>query len=84
MIINTKLEKRNVKKLGVFYRSLAFFLVIISLPSLLILPFVAFEGGFAFYKLAIFLAPLLILYVSVPVLLTGYPPKMLLWTSDKP
>lgn len=71
----------DVRKIGIFYR---FLCALISLFCLIALAGVfAFgrDGGF-YSQMWVFVAIIgLLLYVSLTIVITGYPPNFLKWTS---
>jgi len=75
------LNKKEVKKVKAFYRGLSFFICLILLMCIAGLLVFGFKENL-FSTLGI-LAPLLfMLYVLVPIVVWGYPPKFLLWVLD--
>ena len=70
--------KYSRKKVKVFYRVLCFFISFLSLIALFGAIFFGIKdsliGG-----LVASLVPLGLIYVCVPILLVGYPPRPLLW-----
>ena len=76
------IEKNQLKKLKPFYRVFCFFISICSFIGLLgAITFGAKESPLG--ALLASLVPLTLLYVCVPVIFTGYPPKRLQWTMSK-
>lgn len=75
-------EKNQVKKIKTFYRVFCFLICLCSLLGLL--------GALAFgvkenlvSGLAAALVPVLLLYICLPIVFTGYPPNFLMWTLGK-
>ncbi len=80
--MNYYVDKSQVKKIKTFYRVLSLFVSLCALLALFsILAFGMKEslvGG-----LTASLVPIVFLYVCVPIVFSGYPPKFLMWTLGK-
>lgn len=76
------IDKNQVKKLKTSYRVFSFFICFCSVIALFgVLTFGTQEnlvGG-----LLAALVPLTLLYLCVPIVFTGYPPRTLMWTMGK-
>jgi len=80
--MNLSIDKSDVKKIKISYRVFCFFICIILLICLVgTFVFGAKENLLA--AIGMSLVFLLMLYVFLPIAITGYPPKMLMWTLDK-
>ncbi|MCE9687666.1 hypothetical protein LZP73_15870 [Shewanella sp. AS16] len=76
------IEKNQVQKIKTFYRVFCFFICLCSLLGLF--------GALAFGTrenlvggLVAALVPALLLYICLPIVFSGYPPKFLMWTLGK-
>lgn len=80
--MSLQIDKCEVKPIRTTYRVLCFFVCFFALIALFgSLVFGTQEhlaGG-----IAASLVPLALLYVGLPIVLFGYPPKILMWTLDK-
>ena len=84
MLVNiVMLDRSDVKKTGVACRALSFFISLCAAVGLAGVAAFGFEDGITPDILFVASVPLLLLYVCLPIFLSGYPPKALLWMSDK-
>ncbi|MFG6668811.1 hypothetical protein ACGK9R_17125 [Halomonas sp. HNIBRBA4712] len=75
------MDRNKVKKVKFFYRFLCGFIVSVCLFSIIGIVVMLFEEGIDLRILFFSLAVGVMLHVSASVMLTGYPPKYLRWTS---
>ncbi len=77
-----RIEESDFKKIRTSYRAFSFFICIILLVCLVgILAFGLKDNLFASISASLIL--ILMLFVLVPIVKNGYPPKVLLWTLDR-
>ena len=77
-----KINKNDVKKINCFYRSTCGIVSICSIIALLGSLFFGFKDSILVGALGASVS-IFMLYICIPILFTGYPPKFLYWTMDK-
>ena len=77
------IEKNQVKKLTVGYRILACFISICCLLAILGIIVFGLDEELTIARIAMCLMPVVLLYMSIPIVFTGYPPKFLFWTMGR-
>lgn len=77
------LDKDKVQKVGVGYRVLCVFLALLCLVALIGALAFGREEGISISFALVSLAPVLLLYIFLPIIFTGYPPRILRWTLGK-
>ena len=77
------LDRSDVRKIGAGYRFLSFFISLCCVMALMGVIAYGRDEGVTIGIVLISLAPLLLLYVFVPIVVSGYPPRILLWVTGK-
>ena len=70
------------RKVSIVYRVLAAIICLVAVLVGLGIAIFAIRDSLAL-GVVLFLVPVILFYVSFPVALNGYPPKLLMWTTDK-
>ncbi|GAA5442868.1 hypothetical protein Misp06_01043 [Microbulbifer sp. NBRC 101763] len=75
--------KDQVNKLTAGYRILSFFISVFCLLAVLSILFFGRDEEITVPFLIISAMPVVLLYVCIPIVFTGYPPKLLRWAMGK-
>lgn len=77
------LDKNEVQKISAGYRILCFFVALLCFIALMGVLAFGRDEGVSIGIVLVSLAPVLLLYIFVPIIFTGYPPRLLRWALGK-
>ncbi len=73
----------EASKIGAGYRILCFFGAFIAIIGLMGAAAFGRNEGISMSIILVCLGPALLLYIFIPIIFTGYPPRLLRWAQDR-